>query len=120
MTESLYEKMGGETMLDAVIDLFYQKVLDDAELTNCLQSMSLDSLRPDHKQFFVSILGGESTYEPTNLKLSYQDAAARNGYNEDHFKAMTNHFRKAMDDLNVSPMVNIQAIMSLTKRGTFY
>ena len=120
MAESLYDKLGGEGVLDAAIDLFYEKVLADPELTTPLQSVPFDVLRPNHKQFLTEVLGGPANYDPTPLREAYQNAASRHGYTDDHFQAMTNHFRKAMDDLNVSPMVNIQTIMALSKRGVFY
>ena len=45
MSESLFEKLGGKDAVDAAVDLFYQRVLDDSSISHFFEPERMNQLR---------------------------------------------------------------------------
>jgi methyl-accepting chemotaxis protein/truncated hemoglobin YjbI len=61
-TDSLYAKLGGRTSLDAVVEEFYERVLEDPDLAPCFAGTNADGLRNQQVQFLAQALGGPAVY----------------------------------------------------------
>ena len=45
MTQSLFERIGGEPAVEAAVDLFYRKVLSDDAISHFFDSTDMDAQR---------------------------------------------------------------------------
>jgi len=52
MSESLYEKLGGEAAVDAAVDIFYQKVLADDRINSFFTGLDMDKQAKKNKKLF--------------------------------------------------------------------
>ena len=61
-TDSLYAKLGGRSSLDAIVEEFYGRVLEDPALAPCFAGMNEAALRNRQVQFLTQALGGPAVY----------------------------------------------------------
>jgi len=64
---SLYERVGGEKAIAALMDAFYDRVFADPELRPFFEGVSLDRLRRMQREFFAAALGGPLAYSGRGL-----------------------------------------------------
>ena len=58
--ESIYHQIGGEPVLNAAVDLFYEKVLADKRIKQFFDGADMPRLRKTQKQFLMYALGGSA------------------------------------------------------------
>jgi methyl-accepting chemotaxis protein len=61
-TDSLYAKLGGRSSLDAIVEEFYGRVLEDPALAPCFARTNQAELRNRQVQFLAQALGGPAVY----------------------------------------------------------
>jgi hemoglobin len=59
---SLYQKLGGEAAINAVVDRFYEAMINDPRVSHYYKSIDLSKLRCRQKQFITLVTGGPSNY----------------------------------------------------------
>jgi len=60
--KSLYERVGGEIAVAMLIDRFYDRVLNDAQLEPFFKNVPMDKLREMQLEFFSAALDGPAHY----------------------------------------------------------
>jgi hemoglobin len=59
---TLYDKLGGEAAINAVVDRFYDVMVTDPRVNHFYQNINLTKLRCRQKQFITLVTGGPSNY----------------------------------------------------------
>lgn len=99
MTESLYEKLGGEEAISKVVDYFYSDlVLKDETVNQFFQNTDMEKQRGHQTKFISFALGGPKQYTGKSM------AKAHEGMNlqEEHFQAIATHLHDALAHFGVS------------------
>jgi len=65
---SIYGDIGGQDALVAVVDDFYERVLDDRELAGFFTGVNLARLKGMQVEFFAVALGGPDEYRGRTMK----------------------------------------------------
>lgn len=104
MSETLYEQIGGEPAVDAAVDLFYRKVLNDSSISQFFDNTDMDAQRAKQKAFLTMVFGGPSEYTGKDLRVAHAPLV-ENGLNEMHFNAVAGHLQSALEELNVDSEV---------------
>ncbi len=60
--DNLWDRIGGQDRVDALLEAFYVRVLDDPELAPFFKDTPMDRLRRMQREFFSTALGGPLTY----------------------------------------------------------
>ena len=97
---SIYERLGGEAAVNAAVDLFYGKVLDDYTINRFFDKTDMAKQVAHLKAFMTVAFGGPNEYTGRSLR----DAHARlvkMGLNDLHFDAVMSHLGATMEELNV-------------------
>lgn len=68
---TLYEKLGGEAAISAVVDRFYELMLKDQRVNHYYKTVDLGKLTCRQKQFITLVTGGPNIYEGTDMKTSH-------------------------------------------------
>jgi hemoglobin len=55
---TLFEKLGGEQAVSAVVDKFYELMLQDSRVSHFYQGINLGLLKCRQKQFITLVTGG--------------------------------------------------------------
>jgi hemoglobin len=93
MTQSLYEKVGGQEGIEKVVDYFYNElVLKDETVNHFFESTDMEKQRRHQSKFISFALGGPNQYSGKSM------AKAHEGMNlqPEHFDAIAHHLHDAL------------------------
>lgn len=120
--ESILKRLGGVTVLVAMIDEFYFRLLADDSLTIFFQNVDLSWLKNHQKNFLMSALSG-----PVNVESSIKHIRRAHsrlfdkGLNEKHFDTVAAHLVATLKDMRVDPkLVNEVSAVIGPLRPAFY
>lgn len=98
--QDLYGKVGGMSSIDAAVELFYERVLEDESLKSFFADVDMDRLQGMQRAFIALALGGPDEYEGRDLRTAHAHLVDK-GLNEEHFDAVVQHFGSALKELDV-------------------
>jgi len=70
--QSLYGEIGGREAVEAVVDEFYDRVLDDPELEPYFEDTDMDALFAHQVQFVSAVAGGPVDYEGADMQAAHE------------------------------------------------
>jgi hemoglobin len=94
---NIYEAIGGESALVAVVDDFYGRVLSDAQLAAFFAGANMPKLKGRQVEFFAAALGGPDLYEGASMR----DAHAGRGISQADFDRVAFHLAGSLTDAGV-------------------
>ena len=94
---TLYEELGGEAAITAVVDYFYTLVLADETVKHFFDKTDMEKQRRHQAKFISFALGGPNQYTGASM------AKAHAGMNlqENHFGAIATHLHDALAHFKV-------------------
>ena len=95
---SLYDRIGGETMIANLIPAFYERVLADEVLSPFFSRVPLDKLHALQREFFAMATGGPIQYTGRPLSHVHQGM----GIKGHHFARFAGHLLETLRALNTS------------------
>lgn len=98
--KSLYERIGGDIGVKAVVIKMYDKILSDPTLNHFFADIDVESLRHSQSAFVTMAFGGPHKYSGKDLRLAHAPFVDK-GLNHTHFMAVAEHFKAAMHELQV-------------------
>lgn len=106
----LYERLGGEAGIRAIVADFYDRVVADERLQRYFTSIDMQALR-EHQRLFVSFAtGGPDFYTGQSLTQSHEGLKIL----PSHFDLMLEHLAAAMKASSV-PEDDIQQVMGILR-----
>lgn len=100
MSNTLFDKIGGEAAVDAAVDLFYRKVLADDRINMWFESTDMDKQRVKQKAFLTVALGGPNHYSGQDMRKGHAHLVAK-GLNDSHFDAVMENLGATLTELGV-------------------
>lgn len=70
--KSLYERLGGEPAIGAVVDKFYEFMLDDDITAPFFKNTDMKKQAESQKRFIMMVTGGPNTYEGADMKTAHE------------------------------------------------
>ena len=104
---SIYEAIGGEPALVAVVDDFYVRVLADPQLAGFFAGTNMPKLKGRQVEFFAAALGGPDAYQGVGMR----EVHAGRGISQADFDRVAFHLAAALAAAGV-PAETIGAIAS--------
>ena len=104
---SIYEAIGGEPALVAVVDDFYVRVLADSQLAGFFAGTNMPKLKGRQVEFFAAALGGPDAYQGVGMR----EVHAGRGISQADFDRVAFHLAAALAAAGV-PAETIGAIAS--------
>ena len=95
---SLYERLGGEAAINAVVDGMYVKIFADPELEDFFRKTDKEHQKDMQRKFLTLATGGPSNYDGKNMK----DAHKGRGIANKEFDLVFGHVVSTMVELGVS------------------
>ncbi len=109
MSESLYEKLGGEAAVNAAVDIFYRKVLADDRINHFFDGVDMEKQAAKQKAFLTMAFGGPAHYTGKDLREGHKHLVER-GLNDSHVDAVLENLRETLEELDVAPELIQQVI----------
>ena len=107
MPGSIYAEIGGRDAVEAVVDDFYERVLDDEQLVGFFEGMDMVELRAHQVQFVSSVAGGPVEYAGADMR----EAHAHLDVGDDDFDRVVTHLDAALRENGVGDD-DVDAILS--------
>lgn len=100
MSETLYDKIGGEAAVNAAVDIFYRKVLADDRISSFFDGVDMDNQAAKQKAFLTVAFGGPNNYTGEDMRKGHAHLVER-GLNDSHFDAVMENLGATLTELNV-------------------
>lgn len=100
MSDTLYEKIGGEAAVNAAVDIFYRKVLADDRINSFFEDVDMDQQAAKQKAFLTMAFGGPHNYSGKDMRDGHAHLVER-GLNDSHFDAVMENLGATLKELNV-------------------
>ena len=94
---NIYEAIGGESALVAVVDDFYGRVLSDAQLAAFFAGADMPRLKGRQVEFFAAALGGPNLYRGASMRQVH----AGRGISQADFDKVAFHLAGSLGDAGV-------------------
>jgi len=98
--KSLFERIGGKGAVNAAVDLFYGKVMNDGQLKPFFSGVDMNRQKSKMKVFLTYAFGGATNYSGKNMREAHKQLVQR-GMNATHFDAVMGHLGATLSELNV-------------------
>ncbi|MEY4768468.1 MAG: hypothetical protein RL637_1107 [Pseudomonadota bacterium] len=97
---SLYERIGGEAAVNAAVELFYQKVLNDYRINRFFNHTDMAKQLAKQKAFFTFAFGGPNHYDGKDMRAAHA-RLVKMGLNDSHFDVVMELLGQTMVELKV-------------------
>ena len=100
MTQTLFERIGGDAAVRATVLKMYDKILADELLAPFFEDINVDALRRSQSAFVTVAFGGPNNYTGRTMRTAHQSSVDK-GMSDIHFDLVASHLKSAMEELNV-------------------
>lgn len=94
---NIYDTIGGEPALVAVVEDFYERVLADQQLAGFFAGANMPKLKGRQVEFFAAALGGPHLYEGASMRQAH----AGRGISQADFDKVAFHLTNALASAGV-------------------
>jgi hemoglobin len=101
MSQTLFQKLGGDAAVDAAVDIFYRKVLSDDRISDFFDAVDMEQQAAKQKSFLTMAFGGPNNYSGMDMRRGHAHLVSR-GLNDSHFDAVVENLAATLEELNVS------------------
>jgi len=95
-SESLYERLGGDSVINVAVDIFYQKILADPYISVFFKNVNMTKQIKKQKSFLKKILGGPHSSSGQNMREIHKHLVENMGLNDSHFDQLQSHLRSTL------------------------
>lgn len=100
MSETLYERIGGEAAVNAAVDIFYRKVLADERINKWFEGTDMEKQAAKQKAFLTMAFGGPHNYSGKDMRDGHAHLVAK-GLGDADFDAVMENLGATLQELNV-------------------
>ncbi len=86
--------------MDAAVDLFYRKVLNDDRVSRFFDDVDMDAQRAKQKSFLTMVFGGPNDYTGKDMREAHK-RLVDDGLDDSHFDAVAVHLQNTLEELGV-------------------
>jgi len=101
MTQSLYEKLGGEPAVNAAVDIFYRKMLTDDRVSRFFEGVDMDRQAAKQKAFLTMVFGGPAEYSGKDMYEGHKHLI-KMGLDDSHVDAVIENLGTTLTELGVA------------------
>lgn len=115
---SLYNRLGGLSAVNAAVEKMYDKILRDPLLSPFFAGLDMARQRRSQVAFMITAFGGPHQYTGADLTKAHAGLVKDKGLSDVHFDAVAGHLKAALTELDV-PSALITEVLTLvgTTRG---
>lgn len=107
---NIYDAIGGEPALTAVVDDFYVRVLADPQLAGFFAGVNMPKLKGMQVEFFATALGGPDVYQGPSMRQAH----AGRGISQADFDKVALHLTDALAAAGVPAEIIGQIAVAIT------
>ena len=100
MSDTLFDKLGGEAAVNAAVDIFYRKVLTDHRINRFFEDVDMEKQAAKQKAFLTMAFGGPHNYTGEDMRKGHAHLV-KMGLDDSHFDAVVENLGATLVELNV-------------------
>lgn len=101
MTDTLYNRLGGQDAVNAAVDIFYRKVLSDDRVNYFFEGVDMDKQIVKQKGFLTMVFGGPNNYTGKDMREGHKHLIEK-GLNDSHVDAIIELLGATLTELGVA------------------
>jgi hemoglobin len=105
----LYEELGGQAVLDAAVDLLYERLLADPSTAVWFEEINIVRLRRHQEAFLAVVFEGPERYNGRSMRVAHSGL----GISDAAYTAALAHAHEVFVELGVEPDLVARAVRSL-------
>ncbi len=98
---TLLEQIGGESAVNAAVDIFYKKIMADDVVSPFFANTDMESQNRKQKLFLTTVLNGTSKGTLSYMRRAHKDLVHSHGLSDVHFDAVAHHLQSTLEELRV-------------------
>ncbi|WP_335999438.1 group I truncated hemoglobin [Halorientalis halophila] len=95
--ETLYDRLGGSDGIEAVVDDFYDRMLDDERMRPFFEDVDMERQRRHQRLFISQVAGGPVEYDGANMRAAHEHL----GLTQSDFEVVVDHLGASLDACGV-------------------
>jgi hemoglobin len=99
MSGTLYEQLGGQAALLAAVDLFYEKVLADPQVSAFFAELDMPQQVRKQVAFMTWAFDGPKEYRGRSLREAHARLVSKRGLTDIHFDRLVQHLADTLREL---------------------
>ncbi len=111
--QSLFKRIGGKDAVNAAVEIFYRKVLEDESVKPYFEKTEMNIQIERQKMFLTYVFGGLPYYKGKNIRDAHKHMKLKNG----HYEAVVKHLFSTLRELKLKDnlIAEVAAIVYTTK-----
>jgi hemoglobin len=101
MSESLFERLGGQDAVNTAVDIFYRKMLMDDRVNYFFDDVDMEQQITKQKGFLTMVFGGPNNYKGKDMRDGHRHLLKR-GLNDSHVDIVIEHLGETLQELGAS------------------
>ncbi|MDQ2050371.1 group 1 truncated hemoglobin [Natronolimnohabitans sp. A-GB9] len=97
MSDTLYDRLGGRDAISAVVDRFYERVVDDDQVAHYFDDVDMQQQRAHQTQFISAVAGGPVDYSGEDMEAAHDDL----GITTADFDVIVGHLEATLEEFDV-------------------
>ncbi len=101
MSETLFERIGGQDAINAAVDVFYRKVLTDDRVSDFFETTDMEAQHAKQRAFLTMVCGGPSNYSGKDMREAHAHLVKDKGLSDVHFDTVMELLGASLKELGV-------------------
>lgn len=101
MSESLFDRLGGQNAVNAAVDIFYRKMLMDERVSHFFDDIDMEQQILKQKGFLTLVFGGPNHYSGKSMREGHTHLLKR-GLNDTHVDIVIEHLGATLKELGAA------------------
>ena len=101
MSESLFERLGGQNAVNTAVDIFYRKMLTDDRVSHFFDDVDMEQQINKQKGFLTMVFGGPNNYKGKDMREGHRHLIKR-GLNDTHADIVIEHLGATLKELGAN------------------
>ena len=101
MSESLFERLGGQNAVNTAVDIFYRKMLTDDRVSHFFDDIDMEQQILKQKGFLTMVFGGPNYYSGKSMSEGHAHLIKR-GLNDTHVDIVIEHLGATLKELGIT------------------
>ncbi|WP_133128814.1 group I truncated hemoglobin [Legionella nagasakiensis] len=101
MSESLFDRLGGQEAVNTAVDIFYRKMLTDDRVSHFFDDVDMEQQIIKQKGFLTMVFGGPNHYKGKDMRAGHRHLLKR-GLNDSHVDIVIEHLGETLRELGAN------------------
>src|SRR5262245_20010800 len=100
MMGTLYDELGGEPAVEAAVEVFYRKMMNDDRVARLFEDVEMDRQSAKQTAFLMFVFGGPNHYTGRDMREAHEHLIAQR-LDDSHVDIVIEHLGETLRELGI-------------------